>query len=106
MHTAALRKLADYTCAHFETSSPDVRRRLKRYPASPVRDRSVRRLDRYYEDYVYRADELFARLVSVSFTEPDKARVIAPSAYVWLQGTLWRHERIRTALGDVGLWPA
>jgi hypothetical protein len=23
-----------------------------------------------------------------------------------LQGTLWQHERIRTALGDVGLWPA
>jgi hypothetical protein len=71
-----------------------------------VRDRSVRRLDRYYEDYVYRADELFARLVSVSFTEPDKARAIAPAAYAWLQETLWGHERIRTALGDVGLWPA
>jgi hypothetical protein len=106
MHTAALRNLADYTCAHYETSSPDVRRRLNRYPASPVRDRSVRRLDRYYEDYVYRADELFARLVSVSFTEPAKARAIAPAAYAGLQGTLWRHERIRTALSDVGLWPA
>jgi hypothetical protein len=29
-----------------------------------------------------------------------------PAAYAWLQGTLWRHERIRTALSDVGLWPA
>ena len=106
MHTAALRKLADYTCAHYETSSPDVRRRLKRDPASPGRDHSVRRLDRYYEDYVYRADELFARLVSVSFTEPDKARVIAPAPYAWLQQTLGQHEPIRAALSDVGLWPA
>jgi len=105
-HTSALRKLADYTCAHYETSSPDFRRKLKRYPASPARDRSVRRLDRYYDSYVYRPDELFARLVSVSFTEPDKARAIAPSAYAWLHETLGRHERIRTALGEVGLWPA
>jgi hypothetical protein len=105
-HTAALRKLADYTCAHYETSSPDVRRQLQRYPASPARDRSVRRLDRYYEDYVYRVDELFARLVSVSFTEPDKARVIAPAPYAWLQQTLGQHEPIRAALSDVGLWPA
>jgi hypothetical protein len=105
-HRAALRKLADYTCAHYETSSPDVRRQLKRYPASPARDRSVRRLDRYYDSYVYRPDELFARLVSVSFTEPAKARAIAPTAYTWLQETLSRHERIRTALAEVGLWPA
>jgi hypothetical protein len=105
-HTMSLRKLADYTCAHFETSSPDFRRQLKRYPESTVRDCSVRRLERYYEDYVYRADELFARLVSVSFTEPDKARVIAPAAYAWLRQTLGQHELIRTALSEVGLWPA
>ena len=105
-HTASLRKLADYTCAHFETSSPDFMRKLKRYPESTVRDRSVRRLERYYEGYVYRSDELFARLVSVSFTEPDKARVIAPAADAWLRETLWQHKRIRTALIEVGLWPA
>lgn len=105
-HASPLRKLADYTCAHFETSSPDFMRQLKRYPASPVRDRSVRRLERYYEGYVYRPDELFARLVSVSFTEPEKATVIAPAAYAWLRQTLGQHERIRTALSEVGLWPA
>lgn len=105
-HTAALRKLADYTCAHYETSSPDFRRQLNRYPPSTARDRAVRRLGRYYDDYIYRADELFARLVSVSFTEPDKARVIAPAPYGWLRETLWRHERIRAALAKVGLWPA
>jgi hypothetical protein len=105
-YTAALRKLADYTCAHFETSSPDFRRQLKRYPESTAHERSVRRLERYYEGYVYRPDELFARLVSVSFTEPEKATVIAPAAYAWLQETLGQHERIRTALSEVGLWPA
>ena len=105
-HAAALHKLADYTCAHFETSSPDFMRKLKRYPASPARDGSVRRLERYFDTYVYRPDELFARLVSVSFTEPDKARVIAPAAYAWLRETLGQHEPIRTALSEVGLWSA
>jgi hypothetical protein len=42
----------------------------------------------------------------VSFTEPEKATVIAPAAYAWLQETLGQHERIRTALSEVGLWPA
>jgi hypothetical protein len=105
MHTATLCKLADYTCAHFETSSPDVRRKLQRYPASRARDRSVKQLERYYDDYVYRADERFARLVSVSFTEPDKAWVIAPAAYGWLRQTLWKHDPIRGALSEAGLWP-
>jgi hypothetical protein len=51
-HTEALRKLADYTCAHHETSSPDSVRRLKRQAATPARQRHLRYLSRYYETYV------------------------------------------------------
>ena len=101
---ATLQKLADYTCAHYETSSPDFRRKLSRYPASTQRDKSARRLQRYYDAYVYQDRELFARLVSVSFTEPDKARAMAPAAYEWLREILWRHDRIRAELCEVGLW--
>jgi hypothetical protein len=103
-HTETLRKLADYTCAHHETSSPDSVRRLKRQAATPTRQRHLRYLTRYYESYVYGAEELFARLVAVSFTEPAKARAIAPAAYAWLQETLDQHDGIRSALADVGLW--
>ena len=105
-HTETLRRLADYTCAHHETSSPDYVRRLKAKPATQTHLRHLRYLERYYATYVYRAEELFARLVAVSFTEPDEARAIAPGAYAWLQGTLDRHDRIHAALADVGLWPA
>jgi len=104
-HTETLRKLADYTCAHHETSSPDYVRRLKLKPTTRARQRHLRHLTRYYETYVYRAEELFARLVAVSFTEPAKARAIAPAAYAWLQETLDQHDSIRSALADVGLWP-
>jgi hypothetical protein len=103
-HAAALRKLADYTCAHHETSSPDYVRRLQAQAATPTRQRNLRRLSRYYETYVYSADELFARLVAVSLTEPDKAQAIAPAAYAWLQATLTQNASIRTALANVGLW--
>jgi hypothetical protein len=104
-HTEALRKLADYTCAHHETSSPDYVRRLKAKPATPTRQRKLRYLERYYETYVYRPEELFARLVAVSFTEPDKARALSPAAYAWLQETLDPHASIRSVFADVGLWP-
>ena len=103
-HTAALRKLADYTCAHHETSSPDYVRRLKAQAATPTRQRNLRRLARYYETYVYSPDELFARLVAVGLTEPDKAQAIAPAAYAWLQESLSQHASLRAALVDVGLW--
>ncbi len=103
-HLPTLRKLADYTCAHHETSSPDVLRQLKRYPESKARDQSVQRLERYYEGYVYEDSELFARLVSVSLTEPEKAKLIGPAAYEWLKETLLGHDRIRVALTEVGLW--
>ena len=103
-HTAALRKLADYTCAHHETSSPDYVRRLQAQAATPTQKRNLRRLARYYETYVYSPDELFARLVAVSLTEPDKALAIAPAAYAWLQETLSRHASLRAPLVDVGLW--
>jgi hypothetical protein len=104
-HTETLRKLADYTCAHHETSSPDSVRRLKHQAATPVRQRHLRYLTRYYETYVYGAEELFARLVAVSFTEPAKARAMAPGAYAWLQETLAEHRGIRAALSEAGLWP-
>jgi hypothetical protein len=104
-HTETLCKLADYTCAHHDTSSPDYVRRLKAQPVTPTRQRHLRHLARYYETYVYRAEELLARLAAVSFTEPDKARAIAPGAYAWLQETLDQHDGIRAALADVGLWP-
>ena len=104
-HESALRKLADYTCAHHETSSPDYVRRLQAQPATPTRQRHLRYLARYYKTYVYSPDELFARLVAVSLTEPDKALAIAPAAYAWLQATLTEHARIRAALADAGLWP-
>ncbi|ETX03719.1 MAG: hypothetical protein ETSY1_46355 (plasmid) [Candidatus Entotheonella factor] len=104
-HTESLRKIADYTCAHHEGSSPDAVRRLKNRPASKDRHRAVHKLERYYDGYVYQPEELFARLVAVSFTEPDKAKAIAPAAYAWLQEALVEHPRIRTALADVGLWP-
>lgn len=100
-----LRKLADYTCAHHATSSPEMVRNLKRYPASKARDRFIKRLERYYREYVYEDHELFARLVSVSFTEPEKAKAITPAAYSWLQEKLSQHDRIRVALTEVGLWP-
>ena len=87
-HTAALRKLADYTCAHHETNSPDYVRRLQAQASTPTQKRNLRRLERHYENYVYSPDELFARLVAVSFTEPDKAKAIAPAAYAWLQAAL------------------
>jgi len=103
-HGGSLRKLADYTCAHHETSSPDFVRRLKGGPVSAERQRDIRRLERYYETYVYQPEELFARLVAVSFTEPDKAKAIAPGAYAWLQETLGQHERICASLIQVGLW--
>ena len=103
-HAAALRKLADYTCAHHETSSPDYVRRLKAQAATPTRQRNLRRLARYYEAYVYSPDELFARLVAVSLTEPDKGKAIAPAAYAWLQETLSQHASLRAALVDAGLW--
>jgi hypothetical protein len=104
-HTAALRRLADYTCAHHEMSSPDYVRRLKAQPETPTRQRHLRYLKRYYERYVHQPEELFARLVAVSFTEPDKARVMAPAAYTWLQEAMEPHGAIRAALADVGLWP-
>jgi hypothetical protein len=104
-HTETLRKLADYTCAHHESGSPDAVRRLKRQAQTPSRQRHLRYLTRYYEQYVYGLEELWARLVSVSFTEPDKARAIVPSAYAWLQETLAEHRGIRAALFEVGLWP-
>ncbi len=103
-HTETLRKLADYTCAHQETSSPDVVRKVKGMPASKARDRTLRQLKRYYEGYVYQADELFARLVAVSLTEPEKAKAIVPAAYGWLKETLYHHDRIRANLIEVGLW--
>ena len=103
-HHPALRNLADYTCAHHETSSPDMLRKLKRYPESKVRDRSIQKLEHYYAHYVYETSELFARLVSVSLTEPVTAKLIAPAAYEWLKGTLYRHDPIRVALIEVGLW--
>ena len=103
-HRDVLRKLADYTCAHHATSSPDALRRFKHYPASKERDRVVKRLERYYHGYVYQDSELFARLVSVSFTEPDIAKAIAPAAYEWLKVILYGHDRIRVALTEVGLW--
>ena len=56
-------------------------RKLKRYPESNARDRSIERLERYYDHYVYETSELFARLVSVSLTEPTTAKVIASAAY-------------------------
>jgi hypothetical protein len=104
-HTETLRKLADYTCAHHESGSPDAVRRLKRQVETPSRRRHLRYLTRYYERYVYGAEELWARLVAVSFTEPDKARAIASSAYGWLQETLAEHGDIRAALCEAGLWP-
>jgi hypothetical protein len=104
-HTKTLRRLADYTCAHHETSSRDYVRRLQAKPATPSRQRHLRYLERYYATYVYGAEELLARLVAVSFTEPDKAKAISPGAYQWLQTTLNGHERIRAALVDTGLWP-
>lgn len=104
-HNKTLRKLADYTCAHHETSSPDYIRRLKAKPATQIRRRNLLHLERYYETYVYRPEELFARLVAVSFTEPDKAKAMTPAAYQWLQATLSQHDRVRPALADVGLWP-
>jgi hypothetical protein len=104
-HTETLRKLADYTCAHHESGSPDAVRRLKRQAQTPSRQRHLRYLTRYYERYVYGAEELWARLVAVSFTEPDKARAIAPCAYAWLQATLDQDVFVRSALVDVGLWP-
>ncbi len=104
-HTGSLRKLADYTCVHHETSSPDYVRQLQTKPVTPVRQRHLRRLKRYYETYVYQADELFARLVAVSFTEPGKAKAIAPAAYAWVQETLYQNERICCALAEVDLWP-
>ncbi len=103
-HRDSLRKLADYTCAHHETSSPDALRQFKRYPESKARDRAVKKLETYYATYVYTNSELFARLVSVSFTEPEKAKTIAPAAYQGLQQTLKQHDRICTALQGVGLW--
>lgn len=104
-YQAALRKVADYTCAHLKTSSPDYLRKIKRYPESKARNRSVQWLERYYDDYIYQDAELFARLVSVSLTEPEKAKAIAPAAYAWLKVILNRHDQIRAALTDVGLWP-
>jgi len=104
-HIETLRKLADYTCAHHETSSPDYVRRLQARPATPTRQRHLRYLARYYETYVYQPEELFARLMAVSFTEPDKARAIAPAAYAWLQATLDQDVSVRSALAEVGLWP-
>lgn len=103
-YSSSLRHLADYTCAHHETSSPDFVRQLKGRPVSAERQRNIRRLKRYYESYVYQPEELLARLVAVSFTEPDKAKAIAPGAYAWLQDTLGQHECIRAALIQVGLW--
>jgi hypothetical protein len=105
IHTETLRKLADYTCAHHETSSPDYVRRLQARPATPTRQRNLRYLARYYETYVYQPEELLARLVAVSFTEPYKARAIAPAAYAWLQATLDQDVSVRSALAEVGLWP-
>ena len=54
---------------------------------------------------MYSPSELFARLVAVSLTEPDKAKAIAPAAYAWLQAVLNQEARIRSALSGVGLWP-
>ena len=104
-HAAALRKLADYTCAHHETNSPDYVRRLQAQASTPMQKRNLRRLECHYETYVYSPSELFARLVAVSFTEPDKAKAIAPAAYAWLQAILDQESRIRSALSGVGLWP-
>jgi hypothetical protein len=103
-HTAALRKVADYTCVDQATGSPQFLRQLRRRAPSSERERATRQLERYYETYVYRADELFARLVSVSLTEPAKARAMAPGAYAWLMETLHGHGRIRHALTAAGLW--
>jgi hypothetical protein len=104
-HTESLRRLADYTCAHHETSSRDYVRRLQAQPTTPSRQRQLRYLERYYATYVYGAEELLARLVAVSLTEPDKAKAISPGAYQWLQATLHGHDRIRAALVDTSLWP-
>lgn len=105
--TAALRKVADYTCVDQATGSPQFLRQLRRYAryAPPkARDRCIRQLEQYYEAYEYRADELFARLVSVSLTEPAKARAMAPAAYAWLLETLYGHARIRHAFTVARLW--
>jgi len=103
-HMPALRIIADYTCVDQAGGSPQFRRQLRRDPPSKERDCARRTLERYYETYVYRADELFARLVSVSLCEPHKAHTLAPAAYQWLLDTLYSHAKIRHAFGVARLW--
>ena len=54
--------------------------------------------------YVYERRELFARLVSICFTEPRKAELLAPRATKWLMDALYEHPDIRKILTAFDCW--